>query len=474
LSREARYANSMSLPAGAESRGRQVCIPMATTTHPSANTTQSAARRRPNAVRWVFPRTAGTELVEQQVVGRDADCDTVLDGTEISRRHAAFRVDGPVVAVRDLESRNGVFVNARRIADAPLDCGDVIRCGEWIGVVVHANASDPDFHELAPGWWGGAALALTVEPLRRVGADLAIVIQGETGTGKEGMARALHLWSGRQGPFVAVNCAALPAHLAEAELFGFRKGAFTGADAASPGLFRAAEGGTLFLDEIPDLPPAVQPKLLRVLEERRVRALGETRDVPVDLRIIAATQEPLAEAVAERRFRPDLHARLDGVTVLLPPLRERREDVVPLFFSFMRQYGGARSPKVDAKVIEALAVYDWPLNVRELNLVARQLLSLHGQEPMLKKGHLPDRIRSLRAEPASLAGAEPSPTTAESGFTPARRKTDDEAEFDALLAALRAHGGSVAKAAAALGVGRSRAYRVLAAHPEFSLDGKRR
>ena len=188
--------------------------------------------------------------------------------------------------------------------------------------MVSDDGAPDGFTEIAPGWYGGATLAAAAAPGRRTGADLPIIVQGETGTGKEGMARALHDWSGRRGPMVAVNCAALPAELAEAELFGYRKGAFTGADVHSPGLFRAAEGGSIFLDEILELPLPLQAKLLRVLEERRVRALGETRDVPIDVKIVVATQEPLADAVAERRFRADLQARLDGLTLVLPPLRD--------------------------------------------------------------------------------------------------------------------------------------------------------
>src|SRR6185369_9692805 len=306
------------------------------TTQPSASTGRGPSGGRATHVQWVFPSPSLMALAGLHVVGRDESCDTVLAGSELSRRHAEFRVDGPIVAVRDLGSRNGLHVNSVRQTDAPLQRGDVVRCGEWIGVVVTELAPPPPFGEVAPGWFGGAALQRAAGPASRIAIDLPIVVQGETGTGKEGMARAIHGWSGRKGPFVPVNCAALPAELAEAELFGYRKGAFTGAGAASAGLFRAAQGGTIFLDEVLDLPAALQPKLLRVLEERRVRALGETRDVPVDVRVVAATQEPLAAAVAERRFRADLHARLDGLTVVLPPLRERREDIAPLFFEFLR------------------------------------------------------------------------------------------------------------------------------------------
>src|SRR6185369_14727849 len=191
------------------------------TTHPSASTDQDRSDGRPTHVRWVFPAPLLTAIVGRVVVGRDESCGTTLPGTEISRRHAEFRADGPVVAVRDLASRNGVFVNGTRREDALLVLGDVVRCGEWIGVIV-AHASDADgFREIAPGWFGGATLQAAVQPASRVATDLPIIVEGETGTGKEGMARALHGWSGRAGPFVAVNCAALPAELAEAELFGY-------------------------------------------------------------------------------------------------------------------------------------------------------------------------------------------------------------------------------------------------------------
>jgi len=439
------------------------------TTHPSVNTEKAPVHVRPTCVRWVFPAAEVTPLSGRRVVGRDEACETSLSGSEISRRHAEFRVDGPVVAVRDLNSRNGVFVNGVRRVDAPLDAGDIVRCGEWVGVVVAESADANGFHEIAPAWFGGAALSAAVGPARRLPADLPIIIQGETGTGKEGMARALHTWSERRGPFVAVNCAALPAELAEAELFGYRKGAFTGADSGSTGLFRAAEGGSLFLDEILDLPLALQPKLLRALEERKVRALGETRDIPIDVRVISATQEPLGAAVVERRFRADLHARLDGLTVVLPPLRARREDIVPLFLGFLRQHAGGHPPGVEAKLVEALCLYDWPLNVRELLLLARRLLGVHGHQAILKKTHLPERLlaRETSAEPhVSVPRSE---VPAETGKR-AWKKTDDEAEFDALIDALRNHEGSVAKAALALGMGRSRAYRLLSAHPDFSLE----
>jgi transcriptional regulator with PAS, ATPase and Fis domain len=414
-------------------------------------------------VRWTFPSPALTILTDRHVVGRDATCETSLLGTEISRRHAEFRIDGPIAAVRDLGSRNGVFVNGVKHEDAPLAQGDVVRCGEWIGVIVSENEPGK-FEEIAPGWYGGSALMTVAEPARRVASDLPIIVQGETGTGKEGMARAIHGWSGRKGPFVAVNCAALPAHLAEAQLFGHRKGAFTGADKSSPGLFRAAHTGTLFLDEILELPPSVQPKLLRVLEQQEVLPLGETEPIPINVRVVAATQESLTDAVAGGRFRADLHARLDGLTVVLPPLRARREDIAPLLLEFLRQHAGGRPPSIEPKLVEALCLYDWPLNVRELVLLVRRMLGLYAHEGMLKKIHLPERL--LRRAPSGSSPDSP----AEEKRT--WRRVDDEAEFESLVSALRDHGGNVAKAAAALGVNRQRAYRLLSAHPDFSRSTK--
>jgi tRNA A-37 threonylcarbamoyl transferase component Bud32 len=189
---------------------------------------------------------------------------------------------------------------------------------------------------------------------------------------------------------VAVNCAALPEGLAEGELFGYRRGAFTGADRASPGFFRSAEGGTLLLDEVSDLPLPLQAKLLRVLQEGEVQPLGETRPVPVDVRIVVASQQSLMDAVRDGRFRADLLARLDGVTVRLPPLRTRKEDVPPHLFShLLRELTQGRAPAIEGDVVERLCLHDWPFNVRELVQLVRQFLVL-----------LPRRILAARTAPA--------------------------------------------------------------------------
>jgi transcriptional regulator with PAS, ATPase and Fis domain len=420
-------------------------------------------------LRWVYPALQSAPLVDGLVFGRDPSAGSFLSGAEASRRHAVVAQKPPLPTLRDLGSRNGTWVNGKRITERHLGPADVVRIGEWVGVVVEAP-EDPaalEFRDLGHQWYGSAKLAAAIEPLRRVAStDLPVIVQGETGTGKEGMARALHAWSGRSGAFLAVNCGAIPPAMAEGELFGYRRGAFTGADRNSPGFFRTASGGTLLLDEVLDLPPEVQTKLLRVLEQREIHALGEPLPTAIDTRIVCATQESLATAVAQRRFRADLLARLDGLTVVLPPLRERREDIVPLFQRCLSAQSGGRAPQLDSKLVETLLLYDWPLNVRELILLVRRLLAVHAQEPILKKSALPDRM--LAPHPPRSRGDEPpGPPTA------ARAATTDEAAFDQLVSALRQHHGNVTRAAAALGLSRSRAYRLLEARPDFDVRSLR-
>jgi two-component system response regulator AtoC len=348
-----------------------------------------------------------------------------------------------VAAVRDLDSRNGVFLNGRRVQSSPLVAGDVLRCGEWVGIVGPHGGCEL-FGEIAQGWFGGRALRESAAPALHAPSDLPILIQGETGTGKEGLARAVHAWSRRTGPLISVNCATLPLQLAESQLFGHRKGAFTGADQAQPGFFRSAHGGSLFLDEILELPLSLQPKLLRVVEQQEVIPVGEAAAVPIDVKVIAAAQEPLADAVRAGRFRADLFARLNGLTLTVPPLRARREDILPLFRLFLRRFSGPAFPEPDHRAVEALCLHDWPMNVRELGQLARQLLAVH----------LPEQLRATLPE--------------ETQPTPKRewRRTSDETECARLLQAMAEHGGSVAKAASAIGMQRSRAYRLLAAHSD--------
>ncbi len=390
--------------------------------------------------------------------GRGADCQVVLAGGEASRHHAEISRVGPVYVIRDLGTRNGTSDDGKRVAEAPLVPGAVVRMGEWLACAREAAGPEPaaaDFSAQGPALWGSQILRAAVAPAHSAAASkLPIILEGETGTGKEVVARAIHSWSGRGGPFVAVNCAALPEALAEGELFGYRRGAFTGAERANAGFFRAAHGGTLLLDEICDLPLPLQVKLLRVLEQQEVVPLGEATPVPVDVRVLAAAQEPLGNAVAQRRFRADLYARLDGLTVRLPPLRERIEDVVALLELFVAEHRPGLKLQLTANALETMLLYDWPFNVRELRLLGQRLSLLLAQQASIHRRELPERMRPrLPSAPDSSA----SPQDVAAGA------------LASLLAALRAHRGNVTRAAQAAGISRMRAYRLMNAHPKIDV-----
>jgi transcriptional regulator of acetoin/glycerol metabolism len=411
------------------------------------------------ALVWLFPMAVDPVRLHGEApevtIGRDEACDVHLTGNDVSRRHAVLRrgPEGTRSIIADLGSRNGVRVNGRLVAEAPIGPGDVVRLGGWVGIV---TASPAPFEEIGPGLWGGGALQAALAPLRQAAAsDLPIVLEGETGCGKEVVTRTLHRWSGRSGPLVAVNCAALPEGLAEGELFGYRRGAFTGAERASLGYFRGADGGTLLLDEVSDLPLVLQAKLLRVLEERAVQPLGETRPVPIDVRVVVAGQQPLMEVMRAGRFRADLLARLDGLTVRLPPLRARREDVLPMFSHLLEAHGQGRPPAIDVDLAERLCLHDWPFNVRELVLLAKRLLTLYGSEGTLHAGHLPKRIVESGTDLVAPGSGGKSSEVAQP------RPISEPVELPALVVALRASGGNVARAAAILGISRQRAYRLM-------------
>jgi DNA-binding NtrC family response regulator len=252
---------------------------------------------------------------------------------------------------------------------------------------------------------GSAAMERLRGMIRRVGpSEATVLIRGESGTGKELVARALHYTSPRRdGPFVDVNCASLNASLLESELFGHEKGAFTGASAMRRGLFEQADGGTLFLDEIGDMPPPMQAAILRALDERSFARVGGSGRVSVDVRVICATNRDLDAAVREGAFRPDLFYRINAVTVEVPPLRDRREDIAELarlFFERVRRREKSGAPGFSAEALQALASHFWPGNVRELeNAVERAALMAAGEE--IRLDHLPPAVRGPAAAPAS-------------------------------------------------------------------------
>jgi two-component system response regulator HydG len=292
-----------------------------------------------------------------------------------------------------------------------------------------------------------------LEVVSQIGDSAAsVLLSGESGTGKELIARALHFRSRRQqAPFVPVNCAAIPDNLLESELFGHTKGAFTDARQAKAGLFQTARGGTLFLDEIGEMPLQLQAKLLRVIEDKRVRPVGSTEETPVDVRIVSATNTDLEEAIKTGKFRADLYYRLATVTLVLPPLRERPEDIVPLVRHFLARASaeaGRAVPEIDPEAIGCLTHYQWPGNIRELqNVISRAVILCRNDR--ITRGDLP----------AKVAGGETPWVTVDDAVN--RRLTMDQLEREYARAILAAVGGNKSEAAAVLGIDRKTLYRKL-------------
>jgi transcriptional regulator with PAS, ATPase and Fis domain len=384
-------------------------------------------------------------------LGRGGSSDVELDASGVSREHAVLTRQGPVYAIADAKSTNGTFVNGVRIEHAALAQNDVVRLGDLVGVVIRAPVDDTGTSDvrLVGDALFGPGLAAAREILDKCArSPLPVVLIGETGVGKEAVARALHVLSGRDGPFHAVNCAALPASLAEAELFGYRKGAFTGAEQAAIGHLRAAEGGTLLLDELADLALPAQAKLLRALQDSQVTALGETKATSVDLRVVAACQTPLSELVATGRLREDLMMRLNGFTLTLPPLRERRVDVGLLFRHFVDRFASTEV-EIEPRALEQVLLGAWPGNVRELELFTRRLLTLQPGASRLRRSMLPDSMKSP---------SDSNPPPRDDAASPLDRKKHD---LLALCLELEKNGGSVAAAAITIGISRQRAYRLM-------------
>src|SRR5512145_1396782 len=285
---------------------------------------------------------------------------------------------------------------------------------------------------------------------RVASADATVLIQGESGTGKELVARAIHQSSPRAaGPFVAVDCGAIAEVVLESELFGHARGAFTGAQAMRRGLFEEANGGTLFLDEIGDVGPNLQARLLRALQEGTIRRVGTNETIPVDARVVAATHRDLEAAVKQGRFREDLFYRLNVVTIRIPPLRERREDVPLLAEHFAAKHGRGEGAAVSAEVRAILQAHDWPGNVRELENVIARALALN-PSGVVVPADLPDRIRGGASEPAR---GLPLPA----GFRP----TLDELGRRYAALVLGECGGNKTRAAELLGIDRKTLYRIL-------------
>ena len=291
--------------------------------------------------------------------------------------------------------------------------------------------------------------------------DVTVLVQGESGTGKELVARAIHEGSARKdGPFVSMNCAALPRDLIESELFGHEQGAFTGASKDRPGKFELAHGGTLFLDEIGDMSLDTQAKVLRVLQERTFERLGGSKSIEVDVRVISATNKDLPQEIAEGRFREDLYYRVKVVEVLLPPLRERREDIPLLAQHILRRFNERHGRSVEGISPEAMHVlmeYDWPGNVRQLmNVLERAVILTQGD--VLESTHLSmDQAESrfeVSEEVEQSGVPEPYGRGEDLSFQEAKREAVRSFEIDFLSAALKEHRGNVTRTASQLGMKR--------------------
>jgi DNA-binding NtrC family response regulator len=292
-------------------------------------------------------------------------------------------------------------------------------------------------------------------------SDSTVLIQGESGTGKEVLARYIHNLSQRSdGPFLSINCGALPENLLESELFGHVKGSFTGAVRDKQGLFAAARGGTFFLDEVGEMPPSLQIKLLRVLQEREVIPVGATETIPVDVRIVAATNRDLEEEVRRGHFRSDLFYRLNVIALELPSLRDRRDDLILLIDYYLQELGRERDepPKaLSAEALDAVMVYDWPGNVRELqNALEHAVVLTKG--PLIEPGSLPERITRRRREPLVAERSSPNPSL-------------DVIERAYIMWVLQAEGGNKTRAAEILGIDPSTLYRKLSRYEEQPAAG---
>jgi len=411
----------------------------------------------------------GTErALEGRVeVGTDPACHLTLSDRGISRRHALFSEQAGRIVVRDLESRNGTYVGGSRIVEAIVPIGTIVKLGN-VSIGIHprwylrevAPATATEFGEL----YGKSAIMREIFAiLERVAAtDVTLLIEGESGTGKELVARSVHRSSARaDNPYVVFDCAAVAKELADSELFGHKRGAFSGAVADRAGAFQQAHGGTIFLDEIGELPLDLQPKLLRVLETGNVRRVGDDSYRKVDVRVIAATNRDLQAEVRRGRFRGDLLYRIEVVKVVMPPLRHRPEDIAGLV-ERMVPPDASQELRFEGPNASRLMNYSWPGNARELRNVVDRAYALAARP---KQGSVPFdqlvfNLGPAECEPATLGFGFPG---VESPLPYKQAKEQlllmfDDAYVNGLL---RRHRGNMSQAAAAAGLSRKHLYELV-------------
>jgi transcriptional regulator with PAS, ATPase and Fis domain len=370
-----------------------------------------------------------------------------LDDTHVSTAHARISRHDDSWVLEDVGSKNGTFVNGTRASMVPLADGDCVQIGQTLLVLrtdlltpagtpsdLEATARTPALATLLP------MFARELDLLAAVATSpTPVLLISETGTGKELLARAVHALSRRTGDFVPVNCGGLPPTLFESVLFGHKRGAFSGAIADHPGLFRAADSGTVLLDEVGDMPLGIQSALLRVLQDGEVLPVGATRPIRVDARIVAATHRDLEVRAAEGTFRDDLLARLAGYTFRLPPLRERKEDIGLITGILLREAVGGRAPKLSPDAGLALMRHDWPRNVRELEKALVHATALAGSG-RIEAEHLPDSVKD-RGE--------------------SRRPARSEDQIQRVVRLLDENGGNVSVVASAMQTSRSQVHRLM-------------
>ena len=414
----------------------------------------------------------GKELVierERVTVGRSVICDLVLADKAVSSTHFEIVAGDRGFLLHDLDSTNGTLCSTEgggelRVREIWLRPGVNIRAGQSVlrfalgkGTIEIDLSQNDRFHELVGKGVRMREIFATLEKVAPT--ELTVLVRGETGTGKELVARALHKSSRRKaGPLVVQDCSAIPKDLIESTLFGHERGSFTGATDRHRGSFEQADGGTIFLDEIGELDLALQPKLLRVLENREIKRVGGDRAIPVNVRVVAATNRDLRQMVNDGTFREDLYYRLGVVTVELPPLRERPEDVPLLVEHFAQDFAARRWPGEDRKLgiskdaMARLVQFPWPGNVRELKNTIERGASLADGPELTVRDLLPS---SQKTPPVQLPGGDAEQFVANAlPFKEAKQRVLDVFEAAYLKALLDKHGGNITRSAQAAGLTR--------------------